>query len=55
MKYIYEVNPEFTKEELSLLKRALTANPQLFKLMILFKNRLPYNVQEVARNLTLQK
>ena len=23
MKYIYEVNPEFTKEELSLLKRAL--------------------------------
>ena len=57
MKYMEQVNPEFTKEELKRVKKLLTICPALFKTLYLIRPYLPKTVEKNMRSksLTLQK
>lgn len=54
MMYMRDFNKNFTKKELSILKKIITTSPILFKMLIISRTYLPASLEEKNRNLSLK-
>ena len=52
--YLNDFNKDYTKEELTMLKKILTSSPTLFKLLLISRTYLPSWIEEKNRKLSLK-